>query len=117
MDALLEPTFDVPDELRQLLTNKLESKGSLRPIANNIKVALTAAIAELRGLRPDSKSVLELNRFSDAHWSEIEALQIIYTYLEALGLRYSLGCLLEESGVDKKDNDVRIFEVMPRGET
>jgi hypothetical protein len=106
----------VPDELRKLLTDMLESKGSLRPIAKNIKVALTASIAELRGLRPDSKSVLELNRFSDASWSEIEALQLIYTYLESLGLRYSLGCLLEESGVEKKDHDVRIFEVIPHGE-
>jgi hypothetical protein len=114
MDALLEPTFDVPEDLRELLTAKLHANGSLRPIAKNIKVALTAAIAELRGLRPDSKSVLELNRFSDADWSEIEALQVIYTYLEGLGLRYSLGCLLEESGVEKKDHDLSIFEVIPR---
>jgi hypothetical protein len=114
MDVLTEPTFDVPEELQALLTQKLHEKGSLRPIAKNIKVALTAAIAELRGLRPDSKSVLELNRFSDAHWSEIEALQIIYTYLESLGLRYSLGCLLEESGVEKKDHNLGIFEVVPR---
>jgi hypothetical protein len=117
MDCLLEPTFDVPDELRDLLTDKLHSKGSLRPIAKNIKVALTAAIAELRGLRPDSKSVLELNRFSDAHESELEALQIIYTYMESLGLRYSLGCLLEESGVEKKDSELQIFDVIPHAET
>jgi hypothetical protein len=117
MDILLEPTFDVPDELREPLTQKLHSVGSLRSIAKKIKVALTAAIAELRGLRPDTKSVLELNRLSDTHPSEIEALQIIYSYLESIGLRYTLGCLLEESGIDKADQELQIFDMIPNTES
>jgi hypothetical protein len=44
--------------------------------------------------------------------SEIEALQIVHTHLESRGLRYSLDCLLEESGVEKKDHEVGIFEVI-----
>jgi hypothetical protein len=113
MRALLDPTCDVPGGLRVKITEKLESTGALRPLARSIKIALSAAIAELRGLRPDARSVLEMQRFSDVHQSELDALQAIYSYLRECKLYYTLGCLLEESGVPKTDTDIDIIDLLP----
>jgi hypothetical protein len=64
---------------------------------------MTAAIHELRD-HPNAKSSLELQIFGDANEYDLAALQSIYQYLEEKGLTYTLGCLIEEAGVQKEDN-------------
>jgi hypothetical protein len=105
--ASLLPTFDVPTEIKDEVADRLKRKGALRAISREVKVAMTAAISELRGLHPDAKSVLEFHALEGATPSELAALQTIYGYLESAGLTYTLGCLAEETGVDYKDGGSR----------
>jgi hypothetical protein len=114
--TVLTPTFDIPSEIKDEVADRLKRKGALRAISREVKVAMTAAISELRGLHPDAKSVLEFHALEGAGASELAALQAIYAYLEEVGLTYTLGCLAEETGIDKtiaKYNLVEIAQEFP----
>jgi hypothetical protein len=102
----LDPAFEVPEELKEQVAERLKTTGALRPIIRSVKVAMTAAIAELRGLRPDAKSVLEIKRFENATPADLAGLQGIYRFLEQHGLKYTLSCLEEESGIEKRKNAI-----------
>jgi hypothetical protein len=104
--AGLDPVFEVPEELKEQVAERLKTTGALRPIIRSVKVAMTAAIAELRGLRPDAKSVLEIKRFENATDADRDGLQAIYRFLERHGLKYTLACLGEESGIDNTKDGI-----------
>lgn len=108
---MIDPTFEVPEELKERVAQKLKNTGALKQIARKIKVGMTAAIHELRD-RPDAKSSLELQLFGDAPECEIAALQSIYQYLEENGLTYTLGCLMEQAGVPKEDESINILDLL-----
>jgi hypothetical protein len=109
--ALVTPTFDIPSEIKDEVADRLKRKGALRAISREVKVAMTAAISELRGLHPDAKSVLEFHALEGASPNELVALQSIYAYLEAAGLTYTLGCLAEETGIEKTISRYDLLEV------
>lgn len=111
---MIDPPFEVPEELKERVAERLKNSGALKQIARKIKVGMTAAIHELRD-HPDSKSSLELQIFADQPDEEINALQAIYQYLEEQGLTYTLGCLLEESGVPKEDQAHDLLELVNAG--
>jgi hypothetical protein len=96
--------FEVPESLKEQVAERLKATGALRPITRSVKVAMTAAIAELRGLRPEAKSVLEIKRFENATPADLEGLQAIYQFLEEKGMKYTLACLREESGIQQEGN-------------
>lgn len=108
---MIDPTFEVPEELKERVAQKLKNTGALKQIARKIKVGMTAAIHELRD-RPDAKSSLELQLFDDAPECEITALQAIYRYLEENGLTYTLGCLMEQAGVPKEDESIDLLDLL-----
>lgn len=95
--------FQVPQEIREKVAQRLKNSGALKQIARKIKVGMTAAIHELRD-HPDAKSSLELQIFADKSQEEIHALQAIYSFLEERDLTYTLSTLIEEAGVEKADN-------------
>jgi hypothetical protein len=103
--------YSVPDEIKEEVADRLKRKGALRAISREVKVAMTAAISELRGLHPDAKSVLEFHALEDAGPGELAALQLIYSYLETVGLTYTLGCLAEETGITKTDSRYDLLEI------
>jgi hypothetical protein len=109
--SLATPTFDVPAEIKDEVADRLKRKGALRAISREVKVAMTAAISELRGLHPDAKSVLEFHALEDSGPNELAALQTIYAYLEEVGLTYTLGCLAEETGITKTAPRYNLLEV------
>jgi fructose-1,6-bisphosphatase/inositol monophosphatase family enzyme len=109
--SLIDPTFDVPEELKEQVAERLKTTGALRPIIRSVKVAMTAAIAELRGLRREAKSVLEFKKFENATPADLAALQAIYRFLEEHGLKYTLSCLGEESGIEKSENGLDLEEL------
>ena len=111
---MIDTPFEVPEELKERVAERLKNSGALKQIARKIKVGMTAAIHELRD-HPDAKSSLELQIFADAPHEEINALLAIYQYLEEHGLTYTLGCLLEESGVPKEDQAIDLLELVNAG--
>ena len=111
---MIDPPFEVPEELKEHVAERLKNSGALKQIARKIKVGMTAAIHELRD-HPDAKSSLELQIFADQPDEEINALQAIFQYLEEHGLTYTLGCLIEESGVPKEDQAIDLLELVNAG--
>jgi hypothetical protein len=108
---MIDPTFEVPEELKERVAQRLKTSGALKQIARKIKVGMTAAIHELRD-HPNAKSSLELQIFGDANEAELAALQTVSQYLEEKGLTYTLGCLIEEAGVQKEDNAYDLLELL-----
>jgi len=109
--SVLQGAFQVPEALKEQVSRRLKATGALRQITRDVKVAMTAAIAELRGLRPDARSVLEFKRLADASPSDKDALQAIYRFLQENGMSFTLACLMEESGVPKESSDVDLVEL------
>jgi hypothetical protein len=109
--SIAVPSFEVPEDIKNEVAERLKRKGTLRAISREVKVAMTAAISELRGLHPDSKSVLEYHALEGANPHEIAALQTIYAFLESRGLTYTLGCLAEETGVERRGAGYDLVEI------
>jgi hypothetical protein len=109
--SLVDGAFQVPEALKEQVAHRLKATGALRQITRSVKVAMTAAIAELRGLRPDAKSVLEFKRMADASQEDLAALQAIYRFLDESGMTFTLARLMEESGVEKDVSDIDLMEL------
>jgi hypothetical protein len=102
---------DIPEELKGNVVARLKSTGTLRRLTREVKVAMTAAIAEIKGLRPDSKSsetrsVVEHEGLTNINAREKAGLQAIYKFFRAHGLDYTLETLAEESAVPEEDAGV-----------
>jgi hypothetical protein len=97
-------TFEdaTPEEeafIKAKVVERLKRKHALRDISRNLKVAMTAAVSELRGVHPDTRSSLEFHRLENATEAEILGLQSVYAYLESVGLTYTLECIQQELGI------------------
>jgi hypothetical protein len=106
----------IPEELRGQVSQRLKSTGVLKKITHNVKVGLTAAIGEIKGLRPDAKvpdvrSVLDHDGLRAVEPSEKFALHAIYRFLREHGLRYTFETLIEESTVDPRDSAIDLFKL------
>jgi hypothetical protein len=104
--SLLEK-IDVPEEVKDQIITRLKGTGALRKMTREVKVAMTAAIAEIKGLRPDSKtpepkSVVEHEGLNHVDMREKVALQAIYKFFRVHGLEYTLDTLTEESAVPEE---------------
>jgi hypothetical protein len=102
---------DIPEGLKGQVVARLKSTGTLRRLTREVKVAMTAAIAEIKGLRPDSKgsetkSVVDHEGLTNISAREKAGLQAIYKFLRAHGLDYTLETLAEESAVPEDDAGV-----------
>ena len=95
--------FEVPQEIKEKVAQRLKNSGSLKKISQKIKIGMTAAIHELRN--PNSKSSLELQIIGPEKVEEREALQSIYQYLQEKGLDYTLSTLEQETGIQKVDSN------------
>jgi hypothetical protein len=99
--------FEVPDELKARVRERLKSGNALKTIALKIKLGMGAAVGELRG-QTGAKSIFDepdFPRNDSDNEEEIElekqALQTVYQYLEAKELKWTLGCLQHETKVQK----------------
>jgi hypothetical protein len=108
---MFDPTFEVPEELKERVAVRLKTSGALKQISRKIKVGMTAAIHELRD-NPSAKSSLELQIWEDKSKSELAALQSIYEYLSERGLAFTLGCLLEEAGIQREEVAYDLIELV-----
>jgi hypothetical protein len=95
---------EIPEELKSQVVARLKGTGTLRRLTREVKVAMTAAIAEIKGLRSDSKnsetkSVVEHEGLTNIDAREKAGLQAIYKFFRAHGLEYTLETLAEESAV------------------
>jgi outer membrane biosynthesis protein TonB len=89
--------FDCAAVVKDKLYSRFE-KGPGVKLADAIKRGMRAAIQEIRHSEPDGEPPdLLWNPLKGVIEEEREALQAIYEYLEAKGLRWTLGCLAEES--------------------
>jgi hypothetical protein len=100
--------FEVPAELKERVRERLKSGNALKTIALRIKVGMGAAIGELRG-QTGAKSIFDEPDFprndsdnEEAIGLEKQALQTVYQYLEARELKWTLGCLQQETKVGKE---------------
>jgi hypothetical protein len=102
--SLADPV-EVPEELKDQVAQRLKSTGALRKLTREVKVAMTAAIAELKGLRTSgdsdpSRSVLTHDGLNCVDELERRALQAIYTFLRVHGMTFTLETLQEESAIN-----------------
>jgi hypothetical protein len=88
--------FDCPPALKEALHTRFKSGPGIK-LANSIRIGMRAAIQELRHSVRDDDTNLEWNPLKGVVPEECQALQSIYEYLEAMGLTWTLGCLMEES--------------------
>jgi hypothetical protein len=100
--------FKVPAELKERVRERLKSGNALKTIALKIKVGMGAAIGELRG-KTGAKSIFDEPDFprndpdnEDETELEKQALQTVYQYLETRELKWTLGCLQQETKVPKE---------------
>jgi hypothetical protein len=112
-------TVEIPEELKGQVVARLKSTGALRKLTREVKVAMTAAIAEIKGLRPDpkgsdTKSVVEHEGLNNIEPREKAALQAIYKFFRAHGLDYTLETLSEESAVPEEDRGADLYELFFR---
>jgi hypothetical protein len=112
----LDDFVDVPESLRAQVSQRLKSTGVLKKITHNVKVGLTAAIGEIKGLRPDAKvpdvkSVLDHDGLRPVESKEKLALQAIYRFLREHGLYYTLETLREESTIDDHESGVDLYKL------
>jgi hypothetical protein len=109
--------FDTPGpkELKGVVWARLLNDGTLKSLNRKIKIALTSAVAEMRGTK-ETQSVLD-SRFKPKYGIELTALQTIYQYLEEHDLTWSLECLLDEAQIKKEDDAFDLVQVLGLGET
>jgi hypothetical protein len=112
-------SVEIPEELKSQVVARLRSTGALRKLTREVKVAMTAAIAEIKGLRPDpkgsdSKSVVEHEGLNNIDSREKAALQAIYKFFRAHGLDYTLETLTEESAVPEEDRGADLHDLFYR---
>jgi hypothetical protein len=102
----LADAVEIPEELKDQVSQRLKATGALRKLTREVKVAMTAAIAELKGIRASSrdsdpgKSVLTHDGLNGSDELEKRALQAVYSFLRAHGMTYTLETLQEESAID-----------------
>jgi hypothetical protein len=110
----MDVTFPGAEELKDAVWDRLMADGTLKRMNKNIKIALTSAIGEMRGIT-DTDSVLD-NRFTPKRVVELSALQTIYQYLAERDLTWSLQCLIDETQVLKDADAFDLIQVMAIGE-
>jgi hypothetical protein len=111
-----DEVVQVPEELRKQVSQRLRSTGVLKKITHSVKVGLTAAIGEIKGLRPDAKvpdvkSVLDHDGLRTVDPTEKLALQAVYQFLREHGLSYTLETLVEESTVDDRNSGIDLYKL------
>jgi hypothetical protein len=111
-----DEVVDVPESLRAQVSQRLRSTGVLKKITHSVKVGLTAAIGEIKGLRPDAKvpdvkSVLDHDGLRTVDSKEKLALQAIYRFFREHGLAYTLETLIEESTVDDRQSGIDLYKL------
>jgi hypothetical protein len=94
---MLSEKIDIPEDVRNQVMTHLK-------MTREMKVAMTAAIADIKGLRSDSKitepkSVVEYKGLNNVDMREKAPLQAIDKFLRIHGLEYTLDTLTEESVV------------------
>jgi hypothetical protein len=89
--------YNCPPALKEALHTRFKN-GDRARLASSIKIGMRAAIQEIKhGGRGDDSSNLEWDPLKDADPEEREALQAIFKYLEAKGMKWTRDCLVEES--------------------
>jgi hypothetical protein len=105
---------EIPEDLKDQVAQRLQTTGALRKLTREVKVAMTAAIAELKGIRTSSRdtdpntSVLTHEGMNSANELEKRALQAIYRFLRAHEMTYTLETLQEESAIDDQGDGANL---------
>jgi hypothetical protein len=107
----MEDFVEVPQELKDAVNQRFKAVSAPK-LGQKIKVGMAAAIHELRYQKPASS--LEYHPLKEEGSEEVKALQSIYQYLEAKGLKWTLGCLIQESAIDKSPNPIDFKELLKR---
>lgn len=108
----LGDAVDIPGELKDVVSQRLKSTGALGKLTREVKVAMTAAIAEIKGIHTSSrdsdpaKSVVAREGLTSADDLEKRALHAIYNFLSAHGMTYTLKTLEQESSVPDDGSEI-----------
>jgi hypothetical protein len=93
----------------------MPANGTLKRLNGNIKIALTIAVGEMRGVR-DAESVLD-TRFKPKYQSDLTALQTVYQYLAEHDLSWSLQCRIDETQIQKDEDAFDLIQLLDMGES
>jgi hypothetical protein len=114
-----EIPFQIPQELKDRLRNRLMSSTAFKEISWKIKCGMGAAIGELRGQKgrksifdesefprnpiPDEESIVNI---------EHQALQSVYAFLQERDLTWTLGCLTKETRVSQDPEAYDLLQLL-----
>jgi hypothetical protein len=94
-------SIDVPPALRTKVHDKLVESGALERIDRRVRHGMCAAIEALRGDK-SPKPVFEALGFNKPD-VELKAIQVVYKYLESIGLKWTLDTLIQETNLKPAD--------------
>jgi hypothetical protein len=97
-------------ELMPVVWQRLTANGTIKRMMQHIKMAIAAAVGELRGTTL-GRSAFDAP-FKPTHEAEFGELQSIYQYLEEHDLTSTLECLKEETQVQKDTEAFDLIKIM-----
>jgi hypothetical protein len=97
----MDGPYECPEELRDAVQERYK-RGPGPKLAHLIKIGMRTAIQEMRDNQTESN--LTYDPLAGQPKAEIDALQAIYQYLDAKGMKWTLGCLVQESTVEQSNS-------------